>query len=75
MIVKIEHVIATGGCGVGMKNYMLSRGFSKNEVRNFFKNGMLISEFDKHFSDDPRCKSVIERALADGKKEKTDGRL
>lgn len=73
--VFIHHVRACGNCAIGMKKYLIDSGMTQKQAQDFFKNGMLISEFEERFGSDPLARNVIERAKLDGEKEKTDGRL
>ena len=66
MIVTIKHIRACKICAIGAKKWFLENGMTKEEVQDFFKNGMELEKFKELFGHDIMAQQVIEMALKDG---------
>ena len=62
----VRHIRACGMCTIKSRRFLLDRGWSNQQVQDFFKNGMPIDEFEKFFGRDAMARQVIERAKQDG---------
>ena len=61
-----HHLAACKMCAKGSRAFFLSCGLSKAEVTDFYKNGMLIEDFDRRFGHDAMAQQVIQW-VRDGK--------
>ena len=61
MKVFIEDIVACGMCGTGARDYFLRKGWTKQQVIDFYKNGMELDQFESEFGHDAMAQPVIKR--------------
>jgi hypothetical protein len=62
----VHHIRACGMCTIKARRYLLDKGWSNQQIQDFFKNGMAIEEFEQNFGRDAMVQQVIMRAKEDG---------
>lgn len=62
----VRHIRACGMCAIKSRRYLLDRGWSNDQIQDFFSNGMLISEFEGLFGHDAMVQQIIKKAKEDG---------
>lgn len=62
----VRHIRACGMCTIKARRYLLDKGWTNQQIQEFFQNGMLIEEFEQHFGRDAMVKQIIEKAKQDG---------
>lgn len=73
MRVHTRHVRQAKLCGSGLRTWLIHKGYTRAQIRDYFLNGMPIDELEKH--DDPFAHRVLEavRAEAERKEGLTGG--
>ncbi len=55
-----HHFEQCGYCQKGSRRHMLNSGLTKDEVRDFYKNGMIVEEFIQKFGNDHQAMKIVE---------------
>lgn len=62
----VRHIRASGMCTIKARRYLLDKGWTNQQIQDFFKNGMLVEEFEQNFGRDAMVQQIIKRAKEDG---------
>lgn len=62
----VRHIRACGMCSIKARRYFLDQGWTNQQIKEFFDNGMQIEQFKALFGHDAMAQQVIEKAEKDG---------
>lgn len=62
----VRHIRACGMCTIKARRYLVDKGWTNQQIQDFFKNGMPIEQFEQHFGRDAMVQQIIDKAKEDG---------